>query len=185
MLGGQSIQHLIFCPYIDCYMHPDYVTLINSEDSLQWKSQTHDLRSWWEPLPLRRNPGAGSHGLEPTTEIIDIIITEVYQRQISPFIKIMASTVRLPLPGGRVIGYRLSHPSPSTENRGRIVLLSNSLMAPYQTWEKYVDHLLSQNLNVLCYDQIGHGSSAITDSTAEATTFQNAGHGCAGVVRRT
>jgi 3-oxoadipate enol-lactonase len=80
-------------------------------------------------------------------------------------------TSSVPLRDGRVLGYRLSRPS-GAEDNGRIVLLSNSLMAPYRMWDNFVSHLLSNSLSVLCYDQIGHGSSSVNASTVEETTFQ-------------
>ncbi len=89
-----------------------------------------------------------------------------------PFSKAMspegAEISTIPLPDGRKISYRLSGPS---SDHSPIVLLSNSLMAPYQTLDNYVDHLTSQNFRVLCYDQAGHGLSTTKPSTVESTTF--------------
>lgn len=75
------------------------------------------------------------------------------------------------LPSGRKISYRLS--SPQDGSLVPIVLLSNSLMAPYPTWDYFVSHLLSHNYRVLCYDQVGHGDSTTDPATTETTTFHD------------
>lgn len=75
-----------------------------------------------------------------------------------------SSTIRLP--DRRDISYHLSGPLSN-----RIVLLSNSLCAPYKSLDKVVPFLSSQDFTVLRYDQPGHGtSSAPTD--ASSTTFE-------------
>jgi hypothetical protein len=78
----------------------------------------------------------------------------------------MASFVELK--DGRKLYYQLSGPSSSP-----IVLLSNSLCSPYATWDHFVPRLQALNLQVLRYDQIGHGQSTVNPSTVDATTFND------------
>jgi len=78
----------------------------------------------------------------------------------------MASFIELK--DGRKLYYQLSGPSSSP-----IVLLSNSLGSPYATWDHFVPHLQALNLQVLRYDQIGHGQSTANPSTVDATTFND------------
>ncbi|KAL1847726.1 hypothetical protein Plec18170_008387 [Paecilomyces lecythidis] len=66
---------------------------------------------------------------------------------------------------GRQLSYDLSGPA-----EGPIVLLSNSLLANYTTWDRFVKDLHAQGFRALRYDQPGHGaSSAPTDPNT--TTF--------------
>lgn len=79
----------------------------------------------------------------------------------------MASTKSfVELPDRRRISYLLSGPDSKP-----IVLLSNSLCAPYHTWDHYVSILHGHNFRTLQYDQIGHGESTVNHATVDDTTF--------------
>ncbi|KAJ9270471.1 hypothetical protein DTO212C5_3502 [Paecilomyces variotii] len=66
---------------------------------------------------------------------------------------------------GRQLSYDLSGPT-----EGPIVLLSNSLLANYTTWDHFVKDLHAQGFRALRYDQPGHGASS-APSDLNATTF--------------
>lgn len=76
---------------------------------------------------------------------------------------------------GRKLSYHLSSPPSSsavTSDNRPIILLSNSLCAPYGTWDNYVSFLHGHDFRVLRYDQIGHGGSTVLPSKADGTTFE-------------
>jgi 3-oxoadipate enol-lactonase len=72
------------------------------------------------------------------------------------------------LSDGRKLSYQLSGP-----NSSPIVLLANSLCAPYHTWDHFVTLLQKQNFRILRFDQVGHGESTFIPSKVDATTFDN------------
>jgi len=72
------------------------------------------------------------------------------------------------LPDGRKLSYQLSGPGSSP-----IVLLANSLCAPYHTWDHFVPLLYKQNFRILQFDQVGHGESTFIPSKVDATTFDD------------
>jgi pimeloyl-ACP methyl ester carboxylesterase len=76
----------------------------------------------------------------------------------------MASTVTLP--DNRVLSYSLD-----TTPDGPVVLLSNSLCAPYGAWDHVVKHLNENGYRTLRYDQPGHGLSSAP--AALDTTFDS------------
>ncbi|KAI2463965.1 zearalenone lactonase [Annulohypoxylon bovei var. microspora] len=74
----------------------------------------------------------------------------------------------LSLPSSRTISYALTTVS---SNPGiPTVLLSNSLCAPFTSWDHVVPKLTSRGLNVLRYDQPGHGAST-APADLSSTTF--------------
>ncbi|OLN94111.1 3-oxoadipate enol-lactonase 1 [Colletotrichum chlorophyti] len=66
----------------------------------------------------------------------------------------MASSQLLNLPDGRVLSYDLAGPESKP-----IVLLANSLSAPFALWDKVVKWLHSNGFRTLRFDQPGHGRS--------------------------
>jgi 3-oxoadipate enol-lactonase len=58
-------------------------------------------------------------------------------------------------PGGNKLAYGLSGPQ-----NGPIILLSNSLMCNYSSWDHFAAELVSKGFRVLKYDQTGHGRSS-------------------------
>jgi 3-oxoadipate enol-lactonase len=77
----------------------------------------------------------------------------------------------LTLSDGRVIGYELSK-SPQPLPNQPLVLLSNSLCAPFPSWDKVVSVLHSRGFGVLRYDQPGHGSSSAPEQVS-LTSFDS------------
>ncbi|KAI1206792.1 zearalenone lactonase [Annulohypoxylon truncatum] len=72
----------------------------------------------------------------------------------------MATTISsLALPSSRTISYALT--TVSSDLDAPTVLLSNSLCGPFATWDRVVPKLTSKGLNVLRYDQPGHGTSGV------------------------
>ncbi|KAL7625893.1 hypothetical protein AAE478_005117 [Parahypoxylon ruwenzoriense] len=53
-----------------------------------------------------------------------------------------------------------------------VVLLSNSLCAPFSSWDHVVPKLTSKGLSVLRYDQPGHGGSTVP-ADLSSTTFES------------
>ncbi|KAI5857495.1 zearalenone lactonase [Durotheca rogersii] len=83
----------------------------------------------------------------------------------------MSTTISsLSLPSSRIISYGLT-PAPSRPD-APIVLLSNSLSAPFTAWDHVVPKLTSQGLSVLRYDQPGHGAST-APADLSSTTFES------------
>lgn len=69
------------------------------------------------------------------------------------------------LPDGRSLEYRLSGPS-----SGPVILLANSLTAPFPAWDPVLPTLHARNFRTLNFNQPGHGAStAPADLTS--TTF--------------
>ncbi|CAM1501204.1 Fc.00g103660.m01.CDS01 [Cosmosporella sp. VM-42] len=77
----------------------------------------------------------------------------------------MAST--LSLPGSRVLSYALDQAPADSP----IVLLSNSLCAPYKAWDHVVRVLNQAGFRTLRYDQPGHGKSSAPKGLD--TTFES------------
>ena len=78
----------------------------------------------------------------------------------------------LRLSDDRALAYEFSHPpaEASSEATSRpVVLLSNSLCAPYATWDKVVPQLHNEGFSVLRYDQPGHGLSSAPGNISETT----------------
>ncbi|KAI1400889.1 zearalenone lactonase [Hypoxylon fuscum] len=75
----------------------------------------------------------------------------------------------LSLPSSRIISYALT-PTPTNAN-APIVLLSNSLCAPFASWDHVVPKLTSRGFKVLRYDQPGHGASTVP-ADLSSTTFE-------------
>jgi 3-oxoadipate enol-lactonase len=72
----------------------------------------------------------------------------------------------LPLADGRLLSYDLSGPSSAP-----VVLLANSLCAPYRAWDNVTKALHDNGFQVLRFDQPGHGASTTTaalDTTMES-----------------
>lgn len=82
----------------------------------------------------------------------------------------MTSSTKYTLPDGRVISYKISIPQQNSEGRLKPVLLSNSLAAPYTSWDHVVKVLVDQGYSVLQYDQPGHGETS-APSDLDVTTF--------------
>ncbi|KAF7558072.1 hypothetical protein G7046_g5875 [Stylonectria norvegica] len=78
---------------------------------------------------------------------------------------IMASTVKLP--DSRILSYALDTAPPNAP----IVLLANSLCAPYPAWDRVVSVLNKSGFRTLRYDQPGHGISSAPK--ALDTTFDS------------
>lgn len=75
---------------------------------------------------------------------------------------------------GNEISYRLTVPSDaSSSSTAPIVLLANSLIAPFGTWDHYVQYLVTRNFRVLCYNQRGHGESTVNSTTIDETDFKD------------
>lgn len=68
-------------------------------------------------------------------------------------------------PGYQKLSYDLSGPQD-----GPIILLSNSLMCNYSSWDHFAAELVSKGFRVLRYDQIGHGHSS-PPKDPSTTTF--------------
>ncbi|KAI0376734.1 zearalenone lactonase [Hypomontagnella monticulosa] len=82
----------------------------------------------------------------------------------------MATTVSsFSLPTSRTISYALTQAS--SGSNAPIVLLSNSLCAPFTSWDHVVPELTSRGLSVLRYDQPGHGASTVPVDLS-STTFE-------------
>lgn len=77
------------------------------------------------------------------------------------------STVKLG--DGRTLSYDYAR---ATASHDKVVLLSNSLCAPYPTWDHYAKILEDEGFDVLRYDQIGHGTSTVIDENVDQTTFE-------------
>ncbi|KAF2256083.1 alpha/beta-hydrolase [Trematosphaeria pertusa] len=77
----------------------------------------------------------------------------------------MASIIHLP--DGRRMSYHLSG-SPNSP----VVMLSNSLCAPYETWARVVPVLSAKGYRILGYDQPGHGASSVPHDL-HTTTFDS------------
>lgn len=71
------------------------------------------------------------------------------------------------LADGRVVSYQFSR-VPS----GPVVLLSNSLAAPFRSWDKVASVLENKGYSVLRYDQPGHGETS-APSDVDTTTFES------------
>lgn len=82
----------------------------------------------------------------------------------------MSSSTTYTLPDGRVISYKISIPQQTSEGPLTPVLLSNSLAAPYASWDRVVRVLVEQGYPVLQYDQPGHGETS-APSDLDVTTF--------------
>ncbi|OHE99703.1 hypothetical protein CORC01_05061 [Colletotrichum orchidophilum] len=67
----------------------------------------------------------------------------------------MASAQQLSLPDGRVLSYDLSGPDAKP-----VVLLANSLAAPFTLWDHVVKVLHDNGFRTLRFDQPGHGRSS-------------------------
>ncbi|TQN66605.1 3-oxoadipate enol-lactonase 1 [Colletotrichum shisoi] len=67
----------------------------------------------------------------------------------------MASAQQLTLPGGRILSYDLSGPDSKP-----VVLLANSLSAPFTLWDRVVKVLHDNGFRTLRFDQPGHGKSS-------------------------
>ncbi|KAK5552212.1 Transcription initiation protein SPT3 [Exophiala xenobiotica] len=76
------------------------------------------------------------------------------------------------LPDGRIICYDLSRAPKTTSTSEPVVLLSNSLAAPYRSWDQVVEVLLAEGYGVLRYDQPGHGKTS-APSNLDSTTFES------------
>ncbi|KAJ9612043.1 Transcription initiation protein SPT3 [Cladophialophora chaetospira] len=76
------------------------------------------------------------------------------------------------LSDGRLMSYALSTTSHQTDIRPPVVLLSNSLSAPYRSWDRVTGVLLAEGFDVLRYDQPGHGDSS-APSDLDQTTFDS------------
>ncbi|CAH0054021.1 unnamed protein product [Clonostachys solani] len=63
---------------------------------------------------------------------------------------------KISLPDSRTLSYVLDE----TPKDGPIVLLSNSLCAPFGAWDHFVKILNSNGFRTLRYDQVGHGQSS-------------------------
>jgi len=74
------------------------------------------------------------------------------------------------LPDGRSLSYQLS-PAPES---GPIVLLANSLLADFTSWDHVVPRLQSSGFRTLRYDQPGHGKSGVPEDLS-CTTFETLG----------
>lgn len=72
------------------------------------------------------------------------------------------------LPSSRTISYALT--TASSEPDIPTILLSNSLCAPFTSWDHVVPKLTSKGFNVLRYDQPGHGASTVP-ADLSSTTF--------------
>ena len=72
------------------------------------------------------------------------------------------------LPDGRAISYNLTKISPGRP----LVLLSNSLCSPLQSWDLVNSALLKNGFDTLRYDQPGHGKSGVPTELA-STTFDS------------
>ncbi|VUC29383.1 unnamed protein product [Clonostachys rosea] len=78
----------------------------------------------------------------------------------------MASKVSLP--DSRTLSYVLDE----APKDGPIVLLSNSLCAPFGAWDPFVKILNSNGFRTLRYDQVGHGQSS-SPKELSTTTFES------------
>lgn len=58
---------------------------------------------------------------------------------------------------GRQLSYIVS--APQTTSRYDPILLSNSLCAPYESWDFITDQFTAQGFRIIRYDQAGHGAS--------------------------
>ncbi|GJD01380.1 SAGA-like transcriptional regulatory complex subunit spt3 [Colletotrichum higginsianum] len=67
----------------------------------------------------------------------------------------MASAQQLTLPDGRILSYDLSGPDSKP-----VVLLANSLSAPFTLWDRVVKVLHDNGFRTLRFDQPGHGKSS-------------------------
>lgn len=74
----------------------------------------------------------------------------------------------LDLPDGRKMSFVLDN----TPNDAPIVVLSNSLCAPYTVWDHVVACLNKAGFRTLRYDQPGHGDSSPTEPLG-STTFDS------------
>ena len=84
----------------------------------------------------------------------------------------MSSTSKYTLPDGRNVDYKLSTPQTGGGDSAQLVLLSNSLTAPFPVWDHIAQALLEQGYGVLQYDQPGHGGSS-APSDLNSTTFES------------
>lgn len=84
------------------------------------------------------------------------------------------------LPDGRGISYEISR-APGGDARP-LILLSNSLCAPYCTWDAVVQQLNIHGIAVLRYDQPGHGLSE-SPGNADETTFESLADDVAALLR--
>ncbi|KAI8963166.1 zearalenone lactonase [Daldinia sp. FL1419] len=81
----------------------------------------------------------------------------------------MATSISsLSLPSSRILSYALT-PVP-LRSEAPVILLSNSLCAPFATWDHVVPKLTSEGFRVLRYDQPGHGASSVP-ADLSSTTF--------------
>ncbi|RYP12348.1 hypothetical protein DL765_007394 [Monosporascus sp. GIB2] len=80
-------------------------------------------------------------------------------------------TALFTLPSGRVMRYAITASSSSSAD-GPTVILSNSLCASLQTWDRVVPVLASEGFRVLRYDPPGHGGSSVAQDLS-STTFDS------------
>ncbi|KAI1391735.1 zearalenone lactonase [Hypoxylon trugodes] len=74
------------------------------------------------------------------------------------------------LPSSRIIDYALW--SESSNPNAPVILLSNSLCAPYPTWERVVPEYTSRGFTVIAYSFPGHGGST-TPEDLSSTNFES------------
>jgi len=72
------------------------------------------------------------------------------------------------LPDGRALSYSFS----SNPSNGPVVLLANSLVSGYTSWDRVVERLVSDGFRPLRFDQPGHGKSGVP-SDLSSTRFSS------------
>jgi pimeloyl-ACP methyl ester carboxylesterase len=101
-----------------------------------------------------------------------------YTLKTSATMSLNSTVSQLQLRDGRQLSYQISGPAPKPSSSGPsdsipTVLLSNSLCAPFHTWDHYVSILHGHKFRVIQYDQVGHGGSTVNSSEVDGTTFNS------------